>query len=80
MNGALEGIRVLDLSRLLPGGYCSLLMADAGADVIKVEDTGMGDYVRWAPPYYGGDEHRRSARARPCISRSTAASDRSGST
>ena len=58
MNGALEGIRVLDLSRLLPGGYCSLLMADAGADVIKVEDTGMGDYVRWAPPYYGGDEHQ----------------------
>ena len=58
MTGALEGIRVLDLSRLLPGGYCSLLMADAGADVIKVEDTGMGDYVRWAPPYYGDDEHQ----------------------
>ncbi len=58
MTGALEGIRVLDLSRLLPGGYCSLLMADAGADVIKVEDTGMGDYVRWAPPYYGADEHQ----------------------
>ena len=58
MNGALEGIRVLDLSRLLPGGYCSLLMADAGADVIKVEDTGMGDYVRWAPPLYGDDSHQ----------------------
>jgi len=53
MTGSLEGVRVLDLSRLLPGGFCSLLMADAGADVIKVEDTGMGDYVRWAPPYYG---------------------------
>ena len=51
--GSLEGVRVLDLSRLLPGGFCSLLMADAGADVIKVEDTGMGDYVRWAPPLYG---------------------------
>jgi crotonobetainyl-CoA:carnitine CoA-transferase CaiB-like acyl-CoA transferase len=55
LTGALEGIRVLDLSRLLPGGFCSLLMADAGADVVKVEDTGMGDYVRWAPPYYGDD-------------------------
>ena len=54
--GSLEGLTVLDLSRLLPGGYCSLLMADAGADVIKVEDTGAGDYVRWAPPFYGGEE------------------------
>ena len=43
---ALAGVRVLDLSRLLPGGFCSLLLADFGADVIKVEDTGMGDYVR----------------------------------
>jgi alpha-methylacyl-CoA racemase len=48
----LEGIRVLDLSRLLPGGFCSLLLADFGADVVKVEDTGMGDYIRWSPPYY----------------------------
>ena len=53
---ALEGVKVLDLSRLLPGGFCSLLMADFGADVLKVEDTGMGDYVRWAPPQYEGAE------------------------
>ena len=53
--GSLEGVTVLDLSRLLPGGFCSLLFADAGADVIKVEDTGMGDYIRWAPPLYGDD-------------------------
>src|SRR3979490_524586 len=52
----LSGVRVLDLSRLLPGGFCSLLLADYGADVLKVEDTGMGDYVRWAPPYYEGAE------------------------
>jgi alpha-methylacyl-CoA racemase len=52
--GPLEGVRVLDLSRLLPGGFCSLLLADFGADVVKVEDTGMGDYVRWAPPGYDG--------------------------
>lgn len=53
---ALEGIRVLDLSRLLPGPFCSLMLADFGADVLKVEDTGMGDYVRWAPPYHEGVE------------------------
>jgi alpha-methylacyl-CoA racemase len=52
----LAGIRVLDLSRLLPGGFCSLLLADFGAEVLKVEDTGMGDYIRWAPPYYEGAE------------------------
>jgi crotonobetainyl-CoA:carnitine CoA-transferase CaiB-like acyl-CoA transferase len=50
----LEGVRVLDLSRLLPGGFCSLLLADFGADVLKVEDTGMGDYIRWSPPFYEG--------------------------
>jgi alpha-methylacyl-CoA racemase len=52
----LDGVRVLDLSRLLPGGFCSLLLADFGADVLKVEDTGLGDYVRWAAPYYEGAE------------------------
>jgi crotonobetainyl-CoA:carnitine CoA-transferase CaiB-like acyl-CoA transferase len=51
----LGDIRVLDLTRLLPGGFCSLLLADLGADVVKVEDTGTGDYVRWAPPYYGDE-------------------------
>jgi alpha-methylacyl-CoA racemase len=58
----LEGMRVLDLSRLLPGGFCSLLLADFGAEVLKVEDTGMGDYIRWSPPYYeGAHESARSA-------------------
>jgi len=58
----LEGLRVLDLTRLLPGGFCTLMLADFGADVLKVEDTGMGDYVRWAPPYYeGAEESARSA-------------------
>jgi alpha-methylacyl-CoA racemase len=56
MSLPLDGLTVLDLSRLLPGGFCSLLLADFGADVIKVEDTGMGDYVRWSPPYYEGVE------------------------
>ena len=58
---ALDGLRVIDLTRLLPGGFCSLLLADFGADVIKVEDTGAGDYVRWAPPYYQGAEHSASS-------------------
>jgi len=59
---ALAGVRVLDLSRLLPGGFCSLLLADFGAEVLKVEDTGMGDYVRWSPPYHeGAQESARSA-------------------
>jgi alpha-methylacyl-CoA racemase len=59
---ALDGIRVLDLSRLLPGGFCSLLLADFGAEVLKVEDTGMGDYIRWSPPYYeGAEESSKSA-------------------
>jgi alpha-methylacyl-CoA racemase len=59
---ALSDIRVLDLSRLLPGGFCSLLLADFGADVLKVEDTALGDYVRWSPPYYeGADDSAKSA-------------------
>jgi alpha-methylacyl-CoA racemase len=53
--GPLSDVRVLDLTRLLPGGFCSLLLADLGADVVKVEDTDAGDYVRWAPPFYGDD-------------------------
>jgi alpha-methylacyl-CoA racemase len=62
MSLPLQGIRVLDLSRLLPGGFCSLLLADFGADVLKVEDTGMGDYIRWSPPYYeGAHETAKSA-------------------
>jgi crotonobetainyl-CoA:carnitine CoA-transferase CaiB-like acyl-CoA transferase len=54
----LSDVKVLDLTRLLPGGFCSLLLADLGAEVLKVEDTGMGDYIRWAPPYYGGEEQQ----------------------
>jgi crotonobetainyl-CoA:carnitine CoA-transferase CaiB-like acyl-CoA transferase len=56
LTGPLSDVRVLDLSRLLPGGFCSLLLADFGSEVLKVEDTGMGDYVRWSPPYYEGAE------------------------
>ena len=62
MSKALGDVRVLDLSRLLPGGFCSLMLADFGAEVLKVEDTGMGDYIRWSPPYYeGADDTAKSA-------------------
>ncbi|MFB0560087.1 MAG: CaiB/BaiF CoA transferase family protein [Candidatus Lokiarchaeia archaeon] len=51
--GPLDGIKVLDLTRLLPGGYGTLLLSDLGADVLKVEDPFLGDYVRWYPPIVG---------------------------
>src|SRR2546429_7378868 len=50
----MSGIRVLDLTRLLPGAFCTMLLADMGADVIKVEEPGTGDYMRWTPPLIDG--------------------------
>lgn len=50
MRQALEGIRVLDLSRMLPGPYCSMMLGDLGAEVIKVEENKIGDPTRWSPP------------------------------
>ncbi len=54
MSQPLSGIRVLDLSRLLPGAYASQMLADFGADVIKVEEPGSGDYGRFIPPQLAG--------------------------
>ncbi len=50
MSQPLDGVRILDLSRLLPGGYASQMMADFGADVIKIEEPGTGDYSRLMTP------------------------------
>jgi alpha-methylacyl-CoA racemase len=52
--GALAGIRVLDLTRLLPGPFASLVLADLGAQVDKIEDAGAGDYLRNMPPMVHG--------------------------
>jgi crotonobetainyl-CoA:carnitine CoA-transferase CaiB-like acyl-CoA transferase len=67
--GPLAGVRVLDLTRLLPGGYCTLLLADMGADVVKVEEPGKGDYIRWTPPMVGEESsaHRALNRAKRSI-------------
>lgn len=49
----LAGLRVVDLTRLLPGDFATWILADLGADVVKVEDTAGGDYMRWMPPMAG---------------------------
>jgi crotonobetainyl-CoA:carnitine CoA-transferase CaiB-like acyl-CoA transferase len=54
MAQPLEGVRVLDLTRLLPGGMLTMMLADLGADVLKIEDPNGGDYVRWMPPLVDG--------------------------
>lgn len=50
MDQPLAGITVLDLTRLLPGGFATLIMADLGAEVLKIEEPGRGDYLRAFPP------------------------------
>ena len=50
----LEDLKILDLTRLIPGGYATLILADLGGEILKIEDTESGDYARWMEPAVAG--------------------------
>src|SRR5688500_10140496 len=52
----LDGLKVIDLTRILAGPYCTMALADAGADVVKIEELKKGDDTRgWGPPFVAGE-------------------------
>jgi crotonobetainyl-CoA:carnitine CoA-transferase CaiB-like acyl-CoA transferase len=54
LSGAFDELKVVDLTRLLPGPFATLLLADLGADVVKIEAPDVGDYARAYPPFVEG--------------------------
>jgi crotonobetainyl-CoA:carnitine CoA-transferase CaiB-like acyl-CoA transferase len=72
-RGPLAGLRVLDLTRLLPGPVATMHLADLGAEVIKIEDTGAGDYAREMGP---GERAATGKAATACSSASSIATRR----
>src|SRR5438477_707341 len=60
-DAPLQGLRVLDLSRLIPGPFCTLILSDLGAAIDKLEDPQMGDYLRVFPPLKNGLSGRFNA-------------------
>ena len=53
-TGALKGLKVLDLTRVLSGPFCTMLLGDMGAEIIKIEEPGKGDDTRGYPPFLDG--------------------------
>ena len=55
-NGPMAGTRVVDLTRILAGPFCAMMLGDMGAEIIKVEPPGTGDDTRgWGPPFAAGE-------------------------
>ena len=61
MTEPLEGLRVIDLTRYIPGPYCAMLLGDLGADVVKVEEPPLGDPTRALPPADGENSAAHAA-------------------